>query len=144
VLFSLIASTGLCTSEALRIQRTGLDWTDFSIKILGKGSRERIISFGIERLKLLLRELRPQKVMKPFLTENCSSRCKARWHRWPHLAHIALTGLEGDSRGSDPGSSNPHPAVNSNALRFSLFLGGSRFDRNRESLGAPAGKGPPE
>ena len=57
VLFSLIAATGLRISEALRIQRTDLNWTDFSIKILGKGSRERIIYFGIERLKLLLGEL---------------------------------------------------------------------------------------
>ncbi|MBE3063399.1 MAG: tyrosine-type recombinase/integrase, partial [Spirochaetes bacterium] len=57
VIFSLIAATGLRISEALRIQRSDLNWTEFSIKILGKGSRERIIYFGIERLKLLLREL---------------------------------------------------------------------------------------
>ena len=102
VLFSLIAATGLRISEALRIQRSDLNLTDFSIKILGKGSRERIIYFGIERLKLLLGELarmseelgvhspylfvsyqrrQPltprylQKVMKAFLTQNCSSRC---------------------------------------------------------------------
>jgi site-specific recombinase XerD len=102
VIFSLIAATGLRISEALRIQRSDLNWTEFSIKILGKGSRERIIYFGIERLKLLLRELltiseqlgvqstylfvsyqrrQPltprylQKVMKAFLTDSCSSRC---------------------------------------------------------------------
>jgi integrase/recombinase XerC len=57
VLFSLIAATGLRISEALHIKRADMNWTDFSIKILGKGARERIIYFGIERLKLLLREL---------------------------------------------------------------------------------------
>jgi len=57
VLFSLIAATGLRISEALHIQDADLNWTDFSIKILGKGSRERMIYFGIERLKLLLGEL---------------------------------------------------------------------------------------
>jgi site-specific recombinase XerD len=68
------------------------------VTILGKGSRERIIYFGIEQLKLLLRELarmseergvhsphlfvsyqrrQPltprylQKVMKTFLSESC-------------------------------------------------------------------------
>jgi integrase/recombinase XerC len=102
VLFSLIAATGLRISEALRIQHADLNWTDFSIRILGKGSRERIIYFGIERLKLLLQDLtrmseelgihspylfvsyqrhQPltprylQKVMKTFLTESCRSRC---------------------------------------------------------------------
>ena len=102
VLFSLVAATGLCISEALRIQHTDLNWTDFSLKILGKGSREQVIYFGIQRLKLLLGDLarmseelgvhsphlfvsyqrrQPltprylQKVMKAFLTENCSSRC---------------------------------------------------------------------
>jgi integrase/recombinase XerC len=57
VLFSLIAATGLRISEALHIQRADLNWTDFSIKILGKGSRERIIYFGIEMLKKLLEDL---------------------------------------------------------------------------------------
>ncbi|MCX7038096.1 MAG: tyrosine-type recombinase/integrase [Spirochaetes bacterium] len=102
VLFSLIAATGLRISEALRIKHADLNWSDFSIRILGKGSRERIIYFGIERLKLLLAEfvrmseelgvhsphlfvsyqrrqpLTPrylQKVMKTFLTESCCSRC---------------------------------------------------------------------
>jgi len=98
---TLIAATGLRISEALRIQRSDLNWTDFSIKILGKGSRERIIYFGIEKLKDLLgsllrlseelgvqspylfvsyqhrKPLTPryiQKVMKAFLTRTCSSR----------------------------------------------------------------------
>jgi integrase/recombinase XerC len=71
VLFSLIAATGLRISEALRIQHADLNWTDFSIRILGKGSRERIIYFGIERLKLLLQELlrmsRELEIESPFL-----------------------------------------------------------------------------
>jgi integrase/recombinase XerC len=101
VLFSLIAATGLRISEALRIQLSDLNWTDFSIKILGKGSRERIIYFGIERLKILLEGLKRmstewgvestylfisyqhhkpltpryvQKVMKTFLAKTCPSR----------------------------------------------------------------------
>jgi len=56
-LFTLITATGLRISEALRIAESDINWNDFSIKILGKGSKERLIYFGIERLKELLRRL---------------------------------------------------------------------------------------
>ena len=56
-LFTLITATGLRISEALRITEPDINWNDFSIKILGKGSKERLIYFGIERLKELLRRL---------------------------------------------------------------------------------------
>ena len=59
--FTLITATGLRISEALRIKESDMNWTEFSIKILGKGSKERLIYFGINRLKDLLDELLEMK-----------------------------------------------------------------------------------
>ena len=59
--FTLITATGLRISEALKIQEAHINWSEFSIKILGKGSKERLIYFGIDRLKDLLGELLKMK-----------------------------------------------------------------------------------
>jgi len=58
VFFTLMTATGLRISEALRIKAEDLNWSDCSIKILGKGEKERLMYFGIERLKNLLTTLR--------------------------------------------------------------------------------------
>jgi len=55
--FTLITATGMRISEALNIRWSDINWSDFSIKILGKGSKERLIYFGIEKLKDLLGRL---------------------------------------------------------------------------------------
>lgn len=59
--FTLITATGLRISEALRIQETDINWNECSIKILGKGLKERVIYFGIERLSHLLSGLQEMK-----------------------------------------------------------------------------------
>jgi integrase/recombinase XerC len=59
--FTLITATGLRISEALKIQESDINWNEFSIKILGKGSKERLIYFGIDRLTNLLAGLREMK-----------------------------------------------------------------------------------
>jgi integrase/recombinase XerC len=77
-LFTLITATGLRISEALRIAEPEINWNDFSIKILGKGSKERLIYFGIERLKELLRRLLELKqqlgIESPYLFVSCQHR----------------------------------------------------------------------
>lgn len=55
--FTLVIATGLRLSEALNIKIEDINWVDFSIKILGKGSKERVIFFGIDKLKKLLNGL---------------------------------------------------------------------------------------
>lgn len=52
--FSLLIATGLRISEALNIKIEDIDWHHFTIKILGKGSKERLILFGADRLINLL------------------------------------------------------------------------------------------
>lgn len=59
--FTMITATGMRISEALKIQEQDINWNEFSIKILGKGSKERLIYFGIDRLKDLLGELLKMK-----------------------------------------------------------------------------------
>lgn len=59
--FTLITATGLRISEALRIQESDINWNEFSIKILGKGLKERLIYFGIDRLTHLLSGLQEMK-----------------------------------------------------------------------------------
>ena len=55
--FTLVIATGLRLSEALNIKIEDINWVDFSIKILGKGSKQRVIFFGIDKLKKLLNGL---------------------------------------------------------------------------------------
>jgi site-specific recombinase XerD len=55
--FSLTTATGLRISEALKIKNRDINWNEFSIKIFGKGSKERLIFFGIEKLINLLKDL---------------------------------------------------------------------------------------
>ncbi|MBA7702680.1 Tyrosine recombinase XerD [subsurface metagenome] len=109
--FTLITATGLRISEALNIKKEDMNWINFTIKILGKGSKERLILFGIDKLINLFNELFKirdelgidspylfvsyqhrevlssryiQKVMKDFLDKKSSS------HYTPHtLRHYA-------------------------------------------------------
>lgn len=55
--FTLLIATGLRLSEALNIKIEDINWVDFSIKILGKGSKQRVIFFGIDKLTKLLNGL---------------------------------------------------------------------------------------
>jgi integrase/recombinase XerC len=55
--FSLIVATGLRISEALNIKKEDMNWNNLTIKILGKGARERLIFFGIDRLTNLFNDL---------------------------------------------------------------------------------------
>jgi len=55
--FTLVIATGLRLSEALNIKTENVDCNNFTIKILGKGSKERLIFFGVERLINLFNEL---------------------------------------------------------------------------------------
>ncbi len=91
-LFTLITATGLRISEALRIAESDINWNDFSIKILGKGSKERLKELlrrllelkqelGIEspylfasyQHKIPLTPRYIQKIMKAFLAKTSSS-----------------------------------------------------------------------
>ena len=54
--FTLLIATGLRISEALHMKREDMDWNHCTIKILGKGSKERLIFFGIDRLTKLFVE----------------------------------------------------------------------------------------
>lgn len=55
--FTLLIATGLRISEALNIKIEDIDWNHSTIKILGKGSKERLIFFGVDRLISLFTEL---------------------------------------------------------------------------------------
>ena len=55
--FTLVIATGLRISEALNIKKEDMNWNDFTIKILGKGSKERFIFFGIDKLTNIFNEL---------------------------------------------------------------------------------------
>jgi site-specific recombinase XerD len=69
--FTLIIATGMRISEALSIQLDDINWSDNSIKICGKGSKERFIFFGIPKLNVLLSQLLEMRIKygieSPFL-----------------------------------------------------------------------------
>lgn len=54
--FNLLIATGLRISEALNIKSEDMNWNECTIKILGKGSKERLIFFGIDKLTNLFHE----------------------------------------------------------------------------------------
>ncbi|MBA7541113.1 Tyrosine recombinase XerD [subsurface metagenome] len=54
--FTLVIATGLRISETLNIKKEDMNWNNFTIKILGKGSKERFIFFGIDKLTNLFNE----------------------------------------------------------------------------------------
>lgn len=54
--FTLVAATGLRLSEALHIKVQDMNWSNCTIKILGKGAKERLIFFGIDKLTMLFTE----------------------------------------------------------------------------------------
>ncbi len=55
--FTLLTATGLRISEALNVSIEDINWNECTIKILGKGSKERLIFFRIDRLTNLFAEL---------------------------------------------------------------------------------------
>jgi len=55
--FTLLTATGLRISEALNVRTEDINWNECTINILGKGSKERLIFFGIDRLTNLFAEL---------------------------------------------------------------------------------------
>ena len=55
--FTLLTATGLRISEALNISTEDINWNECTIKILGKGSKQRLIFFVIDRLTNLFAEL---------------------------------------------------------------------------------------
>jgi integrase/recombinase XerC len=53
-ILELFYSTGIRLSELVSLQRDSIDWNGMTIRVLGKGNRERIIPFGKTAQKALL------------------------------------------------------------------------------------------
>ena len=77
LIIELLYSTGIRVSELVNIKIKDINFFDNSIKILGKGNKERIVLFGDyakDVLKIYLNEARPTFVKKTatdFLILNC-------------------------------------------------------------------------
>ena len=54
-IFLLLLDTGIRASELLGIKLDDIDWNSDTIKVLGKGNKERIVSFDPQTKKYLLR-----------------------------------------------------------------------------------------
>jgi integrase/recombinase XerC len=53
-MLELFYSTGIRLSELVSLQRDSIDWNGMTIRVLGKGNRERIIPFGKTAQKALM------------------------------------------------------------------------------------------
>jgi integrase/recombinase XerC len=53
-ILELFYSTGIRLSELVSLQRDSIDWNGMTIRVLGKGNRERIIPFGKTAQKALM------------------------------------------------------------------------------------------
>lgn len=64
VLISLLADTGIRINEALTLRLENIDWDNLLIKVMGKGSKERIVPMSIELRKVLHRYATKQRSCK--------------------------------------------------------------------------------
>lgn len=64
VLMCLLADTGIRINEALTLRLENIDWDNLLIKVMGKGSKERIVPISIELRKVLHRYVTKQRVCK--------------------------------------------------------------------------------
>ena len=64
VLMSLLADTGIRINEALTLRLENIDWDNLLIKVMGKGSKERIVPISIELRKVLHRYVTKQRISK--------------------------------------------------------------------------------
>jgi tyrosine recombinase XerC len=66
-ILELFYSTGIRVSELTSLRVGSVNWSDRSIRVLGKGNRERIVPVGAKALDLLRRYLESRPAESPFV-----------------------------------------------------------------------------
>ncbi len=131
-LVELLYGSGLRISEALGLDRNGVDLDDRAVRVLGKGNKERVVPLGTRAAEALLRYLargRPHldRRHRPELFLNARGGGLTRSGAFLILKRLAETA------GLEPGRVHPHLLRHSFATH--LIEGGADLRSVQEMLG---------
>ena len=110
VILVIFASTGVRNAELRNLLTENVNLSRHELRVLGKGSKERIIPFGAgaaEVLKTYAEELRPRLAPSPYFIVNPASLRGENWGRMGEGALAILVELLLTEAGI-AGSKNPH------------------------------------
>jgi integrase/recombinase XerD len=131
-LVELLYGAGLRVSEAVGLERAGIDLENRLVRTIGKGSKERIVPLGREAVEALRRYLargRPflDKRHRPELFLNAQGGALTRAGAFLILRHLAeAAGLEGE---------RVHPHLLRHSFATHLLEGGADLRSVQEMLG---------
>jgi hypothetical protein len=110
VILVIFASTGVRNAELRNLLTENVNLSRHELRVLGKGSKERIIPFGagaVEVLKTYAEELRPRLASSPYFIVNPASLRGPNWGRMGEGSLAILVKLLLTEAGI-AGSKNPH------------------------------------
>jgi integrase/recombinase XerD len=131
-LVELLYGAGLRVSEAIGLERTGVDLDERAVRVLGKGGKERVVPVGrqaVEALRRYLARGRPylDRRHRPELFLNAKGGALTRSGAFLILRRLAETA------GLEPGRVHPHLLRHSFATH--LIEGGADLRSVQEMLG---------
>jgi integrase/recombinase XerD len=131
-LVELLYGSGLRVSEAIGLERTGVDLDERAVRVLGKGGKERVVPVGrqaVEALRRYLARGRPylDRRHRPELFLNAKGGALTRSGAFLILRRLAETA------GLEPGRVHPHLLRHSFATH--LIEGGADLRSVQEMLG---------
>jgi integrase/recombinase XerD len=131
-LVELLYGAGLRVSEAIGLERNGVDLDDRAVRVLGKGGKERVVPVGrqaVEALRRYLARGRPylDRRHRPELFLNAKGGALTRSGAFLILRRLA------DTAGLEPGRVHPHLLRHSFATH--LIEGGADLRSVQEMLG---------
>jgi integrase/recombinase XerD len=131
-LVELLYGAGLRVSEAIGLERTGVDLDERAVRVLGKGGKERVVPVGrqaVEALRRYLARGRPylERRHRPELFLNAKGGALTRSGAFLILRRLAETA------GLEPGRVHPHLLRHSFATH--LIEGGADLRSVQEMLG---------
>jgi integrase/recombinase XerD len=131
-LVELLYGAGLRVSEAIGLERTGVDLDERAVRVLGKGGKERVVPVGrqaVEALRRYLARGRPylDRRHRPELFLNAKGGALTRSGAFLILRNLA------EKAGLEPGRVHPHLLRHSFATH--LIEGGADLRSVQEMLG---------
>ncbi len=89
----LILDTGIRINEALTLKRSGVDFDNLLVTVLGKGNKERVVPFSLECRKVLFKFLRSHTFDHVFPTQQ-GGRLGYDHARMGYYRYLAKAGVE--------------------------------------------------
>lgn len=69
-ILELFYSTGIRLAELTSLRKESINWSDMTIRVTGKGNRERVVPFGTAAHRAMTEYLRDNETVSPFVFTN--------------------------------------------------------------------------